>query len=98
VLNGYLAGLKYLKPALAAILVFVGTKMLIIDIYKIPALASLAVIVGILGIAVVASLLAGRKAVEHIGHIAVDAPAGTPGAPVLSAQHEPEGRAASAEG
>ena len=29
VLNGYLAGLRYLKPALAAILIFVGGKMVL---------------------------------------------------------------------
>jgi len=57
VLNGYLAGLAYLKPALAAILVFVGTKMLLADIYKIDALASLGIIALILGIAVGASLV-----------------------------------------
>lgn len=60
VLNAYLAGLVYLKPALAAILVFVGTKMLIVDIYHIPAIASLVVITGILGIAIGASLIAAR--------------------------------------
>ena len=57
VLNGYLAGLAYLKPALAAILVFVGAKMLLADVYKIDALASLGVIASILGVAVAASLL-----------------------------------------
>lgn len=57
VLGGYLSGLRYLKPALAAILVFVGTKMLLIDLYKIPALLSLAVISSILIVAIVASLV-----------------------------------------
>jgi len=61
VLSGYLAGLAYLKPALAAILVFVGTKMLIIDVYKIPALVSLAVILTILAVAIAASLLAQKR-------------------------------------
>ncbi len=56
VLSGYLAGLRYLKPALAAILVFVGIKMLLIDTYKIDPLVSLAVILGILTLAVGASL------------------------------------------
>jgi len=56
VLAGYLAGLAYLKPALAAILVFVGTKMLLLDVVKVPALVSLAVIIAILAIAVAASL------------------------------------------
>jgi len=56
VLSGFLAGLVYLKPALAAVLVFVGGKMLLVDVYTIPALVSLGVIVAILGTAVVASL------------------------------------------
>lgn len=55
VLAGYLSGLRFLKPALAAILVFVGTKMLVVDIYKVPALASLGVIVAVLAVALVAS-------------------------------------------
>ena len=63
VLAGYLAGLAYLKPALAAILVFVGTKMLIVDVVKIPPLASLAVIVGVLGLAVLASIIRPKRVV-----------------------------------
>lgn len=61
VLAGYLAGLAYLKPALAAVLVFVGAKMLLIDVYKIPALVSLAVIIAILATAITASLLVQRR-------------------------------------
>lgn len=60
VLSGYLADLRYLKPALAAVLVFVGSKMLLVDVYKIPSLLSLAVIVSILGVAITASLLVQR--------------------------------------
>ncbi len=67
VLNGYLAGLPYLKPALAAILVFVGTKMLLVDVYKINPLVSLAVIGGILSISIVASLWKQRRDFEHGG-------------------------------
>ena len=61
VLSGYLAGLAYLKPALAAILVFVGSKMLLVDVYKVPPLASLAVIITILTVAVTASLMRARR-------------------------------------
>jgi tellurite resistance protein TerC len=61
VLAGYLAGLKYLKPGLAAVLVFVGAKMLLIDVYKVPPLVSLAVIITILAVALVASVLAARR-------------------------------------
>ncbi|MFN8620703.1 MAG: TerC family protein [Chloroflexota bacterium] len=52
---------RYLRFGLAAVLVFVGAKMLLADILKTPPLVSLAVIVGILGLSVVASLLADRR-------------------------------------
>jgi tellurite resistance protein TerC len=55
VLAGYLSGLVYLKPALAAIMAFVGTKMVLIDITKIPPVLSLGVIASILTIAILAS-------------------------------------------
>lgn len=60
VLAGYLAGLKYLKPGLAAVLVWVGGKMLLVDVYKVPSLVSLGVIVAILAVAFGASFLARR--------------------------------------
>ena len=44
-----------------AVLVFVGGKMLLAGFYKIPTLTSLLVIVGILAVAVVASLLHARS-------------------------------------
>ena len=50
------ARFRYLKVGLAVILVFVGAKLLLADIYKIPPLISLAVVVSILGLAVGASL------------------------------------------
>ena len=56
VLAGYLAGLRYLKPGLAAVLIFVGAKMLLSDVYKVPPAVSLAVIVTILTLAFVASI------------------------------------------
>ena len=69
VLAGYLAGLRYLKPGLAAVLIFVGGKMLLVDIYKVPALLSLAVIIAILGISFGASIRA-RKRDEANGIVA----------------------------
>jgi tellurite resistance protein TerC len=66
VLSGYLADMRYLKPALAAVLVFVGAKMLLIDVYKIPSLLSLGVIVVILGVAIGASLLVQRRESTHV--------------------------------
>lgn len=56
-LAGMLDRFAYLKYGLSAILVFVGTKMLIVGVYKIPILLSLAVIFGILAIALVVSWL-----------------------------------------
>jgi tellurite resistance protein TerC len=46
----------YLKIGLAFVLVFVGTKMLIMDLYKIPILVSLLVIAAIIGVSVLCSL------------------------------------------
>ncbi|WP_324188087.1 TerC family protein [Nocardia higoensis] len=46
----------YLKLGLAFVLVWVGVKMLLLDIYKIPTTTSLAVVVVILAVAVAASL------------------------------------------
>lgn len=72
VLAGYLAGLAFLKQGLAGVLVFVGAKMLLVDVYKVPALASLGAIVTILAVAVAASILkalregtAGAVAASH---------------------------------
>jgi tellurite resistance protein TerC len=47
----------YLKPALAFVLAFVGAKMLLAGVFKIPIGVSLGVIAGILGSAVALSLL-----------------------------------------
>jgi tellurite resistance protein TerC len=51
---------RYLKIGLSAVLVFVGVKMIVMDWIKVPPLLSLLVILGILGIAVGASLHAAR--------------------------------------
>ena len=45
-----------LSYGLAVILVFIGTKMLLIDVYKIPVLVSLGVVVGVLAITMVWSV------------------------------------------
>jgi tellurite resistance protein TerC len=54
---------RYLKPGLAAILAFVGVKMLISDLYHIPAWVSLIVIIMILLTAGLTSWYAGRKSI-----------------------------------
>ncbi len=51
------ARFRYLKVGLAFILVFVGAKLLVADLFKIPSLVSLAIVVSILGLAVGISLL-----------------------------------------
>ena len=60
-LAGMVDKFRYLKVGLALVLVFVGVKMLILDVYKIPALVSLTVILGILAAAIIFSLRASRR-------------------------------------
>lgn len=60
VLAGMIGRFRYLNVGLAAVLVFVGTKMAIADLYEIPVYVSLAVIVLVLAAAVGASLLRPR--------------------------------------
>lgn len=52
---------ELLKYGLAVILVFIGTKMLIVEWYKIPVLVSLGVVASILLISVIASLWHSRR-------------------------------------
>ena len=55
-LVGFAERMHYLHHGLAAVLVFLGTKMLVSGIYEIPTISSLLIIVTILSIAVIASL------------------------------------------
>jgi tellurite resistance protein TerC len=57
VVAGALAKLKYLKPGLAAILLFVGVKMILDKWWSVPTGTSILVIAAILGVALAASLL-----------------------------------------
>jgi tellurite resistance protein TerC len=59
-LAGMMSRFVYLKVGLGALLVFVGGKMLLSDLYHVPIWASLLVIAAILASAVLASLYAGR--------------------------------------
>jgi tellurite resistance protein TerC len=52
----------YLHYGLSAILVFVGVKMLLADLYKIPIGIALGVVAGILIISVIVSLIHPREA------------------------------------
>jgi tellurite resistance protein TerC len=56
-LAGMMDKFYYLKPGLAAILLFIGTKMLISEFYEVTIAASIAVIFGILGTAIVLSFI-----------------------------------------
>ncbi|MEO7793636.1 MAG: TerC family protein [Thermoanaerobaculia bacterium] len=60
-LAGIMHKFEYLKLGLAAILVFVGAKMALVEWVKIPSGISLGVIAAILGIAIAASLLKARR-------------------------------------
>ena len=53
--------LKYLRPALALVLAFVGAKMLLADRFRISNWISLLVIAGLIGCAALISVIASRK-------------------------------------
>ena len=55
-LAGMIARFVYLKVGLAAVLVFVGAKMLLVDVVKIPIWASLLVITAMIGASILVSL------------------------------------------
>ena len=65
VLAGVVAKFHFLRFGLAAILVFVGVKMLIDGFYEIPVFVALAVIATILAITIVASLVIPKKKWEE---------------------------------
>lgn len=62
-LSGVMSRFHYLKIGLSVVLVFVGVKMLLSDVYKVPILLSLAVIAGTLAASIIYSLLKPRQ--EH---------------------------------
>jgi tellurite resistance protein TerC len=61
VLAGVMDKFVYLKLGLSAILVFVGAKMLLTEIYKIPAFVSLLVVLSMLTVTIAASVRKSRK-------------------------------------
>lgn len=63
-LAGIMGYFHYLRYGLAVILAFVGVKMLLSDLYEIPVVAALAVVIGILLFSVVLSVLRPRR-----GHV-----------------------------
>ncbi|WP_168914729.1 TerC family protein [Microcella flavibacter] len=64
----------YLKLGLAFVLIWVGIKMLLLDVYKIPTSVSLAVVAVIITVSIVASLRATRGQAAH----AVEVPGAPP--------------------
>ena len=60
-LAGVIDKFHYLKMGLAAVLLFVGTKMVIVHWYKVPIALSLGAIAGILALSVIASLIWPKK-------------------------------------
>lgn len=60
VLADWVAKLRYLKPGLAAVLGFIGVKMLLLDFFKIPSWVSLLVIFSILTTAALSSWYVAR--------------------------------------
>jgi tellurite resistance protein TerC len=60
-LAGVMQKFTYLKLGLSAVLVFVGIKMVLADLFKIPTLLSLGVIAALLTASIVASLVKARR-------------------------------------
>jgi tellurite resistance protein TerC len=65
-LAGIMDKFEYLKYGLAAVLTFVGIKMVIVDFYEIPTAASLGVVAGILTISILASLWKAKTEPEDL--------------------------------
>jgi tellurite resistance protein TerC len=61
-----------LKYGLAMVLMFIGAKMLLIDLYKIPVLFSLGVVAAIIFTSIVLSLKKDAREREARGNAAVD--------------------------
>lgn len=66
-LEGMMRLFRYLDEGLAIILVFIGTKMLVSEFYKIPTEVALGVVASILAITIALSLMAERKERLEIG-------------------------------
>jgi len=64
---GMLDRFQYLNYGLAVVLGLVGIKMLLSDVYHPPIYVTLGVVIGVLGIAVLASLWATRDKAEAEG-------------------------------
>lgn len=56
-LAGMICKFRYLKTGLGLVLAFVGAKMLLVDVVRVPIALSLGIIAGLLGLSIVVSLL-----------------------------------------
>ena len=65
VLAGMMSKFRYLKTALSILLVVIGAKMLAHDVYNVPNLISLAVVVGVVGIGVATSFFVDRREIRR---------------------------------
>ena len=65
VLAGMMSKFRYLKTALSILLVVIGGKMLAHDVYQVPNLISLAVVVGVVGIGVATSFFVDRREIRR---------------------------------
>jgi tellurite resistance protein TerC len=61
-LEGFVDRFVYLKTGLSVILVFIGAKLLLLDIFKIPTALSLGVVLTVLAVSVIASILKTHEA------------------------------------
>ncbi len=66
-LAGIMETFHYLSYGLSAILIFIGTKMLLEHLYPIPTLVSLGVVVAMLTVAIIASLVRNRRIAKKGG-------------------------------
>jgi tellurite resistance protein TerC len=73
----------YLKLGLSIVLIWVGVKMLLLEVWKVPTLLSLGVVTAIIAVAVVASLRATRGLDAGDGHGTAESPS-TPAGAVAS--------------
>ena len=93
-LAGVIHRFHFLKLGLSVVLVFVGAKMLLTDLYKVPIGLSLAVIAAVLGTSVVLSLLFPKAAAAHDPgeHDPLHSERDTPGPAVRAPEPEPAGQ------
>ncbi|MBS2013137.1 MAG: TerC family protein [Deltaproteobacteria bacterium] len=66
-LAGISSMFRYIHFGLAAVLVFVGTKMVLVDVMKVPAFVSLAIVASLIGASMLASVLGAKGGTKEEG-------------------------------